>query len=95
MSNKVTRFLVYGNSAERKNKRMNRIPAFFKARELFAHKRILVFWFVALLALAAPWLWFAFGDRELVSGEVGSNRSSTTTTGGSSRASTVAAPNTT
>jgi len=43
---------------------MNRLPAFFKARELFAHQRIWVFWFVALIALAAPWLWLSFPDRE-------------------------------
>lgn len=42
---------------------MNRLPAFFKARELFAHKRILVFWLVALVALALPWLWLAYAGR--------------------------------
>jgi hypothetical protein len=42
------------------------MKAFFKARELFAHQRILMFWFVALIALALPWLWFAFTDREPV-----------------------------
>ena len=39
---------------------MNRLPAFFKAREMIAHQRILVFWFVALIALALPWLWFTY-----------------------------------
>ncbi|MEK7472254.1 MAG: hypothetical protein AAB624_03350 [Patescibacteria group bacterium] len=43
---------------------MNRLTAFFKARDLFAHKRILAFWLVALIALALPWLWFALSDRE-------------------------------
>jgi hypothetical protein len=43
---------------------MNRLPAFFKVRELFAHQRILAFWFVALIALALPWLWLSFTDRE-------------------------------
>jgi hypothetical protein len=50
---------------------MNRLPAFFKTRELLAHQRILAFWFVALIALALPWLWFAFTDREPVSGGAG------------------------
>ena len=48
---------------------MNRLPTFFKARELFAHQRLLVFWLVALVALALPWLWLSFTDREPVSGE--------------------------
>jgi hypothetical protein len=43
---------------------MNRLPAFFKARELFAHQRIWVFWLVTLVALALPWLWLSFTDRE-------------------------------
>jgi hypothetical protein len=43
---------------------MNRLPAFVKARELLAHQRILAFWFVALIALALPWLWLSFPDRE-------------------------------
>jgi len=47
---------------------MNRLPAFFKARELLAHQRILAFWFVALIALALPWLWFALTDSEPVPG---------------------------
>ena len=51
---------------------MNRLFAVFKARELFAHQRIWVFWLVALIALALPWLWFAFTDRESVSGGAGS-----------------------
>jgi hypothetical protein len=51
---------------------MNRLPAFFKARELFAHQRIWVFWLVALIALVLPWLWFTFTDRESVSGGAGS-----------------------
>lgn len=72
---------------------MNTFLNIFKARELFAHQRILVFWLVALIALALPWLWFAFGDRELVSGEAGLSRLSTTATGGLSHASTVAALN--
>ena len=50
---------------------MNRLPAFFKVREMFVHKRILVFWLVALIALALPWLWFAFTDREPVPGGAG------------------------
>ena len=45
---------------------MNLLPALFKARGLLAHQRILAFWFVALVALALPWLWFAFTDREPV-----------------------------
>jgi hypothetical protein len=43
---------------------MSRPFAVFKARELLAHQRIWVFWFVALIALAAPWLWLSFPDRE-------------------------------
>jgi len=43
---------------------MNRLPAFFKAREQFAHQRILLFWIVALIALALPWLWLSLPDRE-------------------------------
>jgi len=43
---------------------MNRLFAVFKARELFAHQRIWVFWLVALIALALPWLWLSFLDRE-------------------------------
>jgi len=50
---------------------MNRLPAFFKVRELLAHQRILVFWFVALIALALPWLWLSFPDREPVPGGAG------------------------
>jgi hypothetical protein len=42
---------------------MNRLPAFFKARELFAHQRLLVFWLVTLVALALPWLWLVFANR--------------------------------
>jgi len=42
---------------------MSRLRAFFKARELFAHQRVLVFWIVALIALALPWLWLAFANR--------------------------------
>ena len=34
-------------------------------------QRILVFWLAALIALALPWLWFAFTDRESVSGGAG------------------------
>ena len=45
---------------------MNRLPALLKPRELLAHQRIFVFWLVALIALAAPWLWFAFTDQEPV-----------------------------
>lgn len=42
---------------------MNRLLPFAKARGLFAHQRILVFWLVALIALALPWLWLAFANR--------------------------------
>ncbi len=51
---------------------MNRLPAFFKISELFAHQRIWVFWLVATLALAAPWLWLSFTDRESLVVVVGS-----------------------
>ncbi len=51
---------------------MNRLFAVFKARELFAHQRIWVFWFVALIALMLPWLWLSLPDREPVAGEAGS-----------------------
>lgn len=51
---------------------MNRLQAFFSARELFAHQRILVFWFITLIALALPWMWFALMDREPVPGGVNS-----------------------
>jgi hypothetical protein len=50
---------------------MNRWLVFLKTRELFAHQRLLVFWFVALIALALPWLWLSFMDREPVSGGAG------------------------
>jgi hypothetical protein len=50
---------------------MNRTKAFFKARELFAHQRLWVFWFVALIALALPWLWLSLPDREPVTGVAG------------------------
>lgn len=43
---------------------MNRLPIFVKARGLFAHQRIWVFWLVALIALALPWLWLSSLDRE-------------------------------
>ncbi len=52
---------------------MNRLPVFFKARELIAHQRILVFWLVELIALALPWLWLSLTDRESVSTVVGSS----------------------
>ena len=42
---------------------MNRLQAFFKAREQFAHQRLLIFWFVALIALVLPWLMLAFANR--------------------------------
>lgn len=42
---------------------MNRMKAFFKAHELFAHQRILMFWLAALIALALPWLWLAMGNH--------------------------------
>ena len=67
----LSRFLVYGNREKRKSKRMNRLLAFFNTREPFAHKRILAFWLVALVALALPWLWFALTDREAVPGGAG------------------------
>lgn len=43
---------------------MNHLQAFFKARELFVHQRLLVFWLVALVELAIPWLWLSFPGRE-------------------------------
>lgn len=42
---------------------MNRPLIYFKARGLFAHQRILVFWVIAFIALALPWLWLAFANR--------------------------------
>ncbi len=51
---------------------MNELQAFFKARELFAHQRIWVFWLVALIALVLPWLWLSLPDREPVTGVAGS-----------------------
>jgi hypothetical protein len=52
---------------------MNRLPAFFKARELFAHQRFLIFWLVALVALALPWLWLALADQEPALVKVGNH----------------------
>lgn len=50
---------------------MNRPLARIRARRLFAHQRLLVFWLVALVALAAPWLWFALTDQEQAPGGAG------------------------
>ncbi len=50
---------------------MNRLPIYLKARGLFAHQRILLFWLVALIALAIPWLWLSFTDQESAPGGAG------------------------
>lgn len=50
---------------------MNRLFALFKARHLLAHQRLWMFWLVALIALALPWLWLSFTDWEPVLGGAG------------------------
>ncbi len=42
---------------------MNTLLIIFKVRGLVAHQRLLMFWLVALVALALPWLWLAFANR--------------------------------
>lgn len=42
---------------------MKRLLTISKVRGLLAHQRILAFWLVALIALAAPWLWITLSGR--------------------------------
>ncbi len=50
---------------------MNGLQAFFKTRALFAHRRIWVFWLVALIVLAAPWLWLMLTDQDQAPAGIG------------------------